>query len=298
MEKYSDSPPVAATYDVVHTTRYTYTESVSVSHHLARLSPRILPCQDVLHHELHIDPPPAMTMAHVDYFGNPTSFFIMDGAHTSLTVRAESRIVVRPKAIPAPASALPWEEARDHDALPLDAIECVFDAGLSRLADDLAAFARPSFPPERPLLEALLDLARRIHDEFTYDPRATTVATPLTDVLRLRRGVCQDFARLGIGCLRSLGLAARYVSGYLETQPPPGTERLVGADASHAWVAVYCPGTGWIDVDPTNNVLASTKHITLGWGRDYSDVSPVRGVILGGGDHSLDVGVDVIRIEE
>jgi transglutaminase-like putative cysteine protease len=282
-------------FDVVHTTRYTYSESVSVSHHLARLSPRILPCQDLVDHELQIDPVPAMARTHVDYFGNPATFFIMDGAHTSLTVRAQSRIVVKAKSVPPPGDARRWEDARDHDALPLDAIDCVFDPVPPRLLEELAAFARPSFPPGRPLLEAVLDLTRRVHGEFTYDPQATTVATPLTDVLRLRRGVCQDFARLEIGCLRSLGLAARYVSGYLETDAPSGTERLVGADASHAWLAVYCPGTGWIDVDPTNNVLPSTRHITLGWGRDYGDVSPIRGVILGGGDHSLAVSVDVTR---
>jgi transglutaminase-like putative cysteine protease len=286
----------AATYVVVHTTRYAYTEPVSVSHHIARLSPRPLPYQQCLQHDLQIDPAPAMTATHADYFGNPTTFFVMDGEHRTLTVRAESRIAVGPRDPPEPAGGPRWEDGRDHDLLPLDAIDCVFETVAAPLPADFAAYARPSFSPGRPLLDAVLDLTRRIHGEFAFDPQATTVATPLTDVLRLRRGVCQDFARFEIACLRSLGLAARYVSGYLETDPPPGTERLAGADASHAWLAFFCPGTGWIDVDPTNNLLPSTRHITLGWGRDYTDVSPVRGVILGGGDHSLEVSVDVVRV--
>ena len=150
------------------------------------------------------------------------------------------------------------------------------------------------FPQGRPLLEGVLDLTARIHDEFTFDPKATTVATPLTEVFASRRGVCQDFARLEIACLRSLGIPARYISGYMETVPPPGTPRLVGADASHAWLSVYCPGVGWIPVDPTNNLLPSDTHITVAWGRDYNDVSPIRGVILGGGAHALQVHVDVV----
>ena len=289
-----DASPV--TYEVVHTTRYEYGESVSVSHHVARLSPRVLPHQDCLHHELHIEPAPAVTRTHVDYFGNSMTFFVMEGAHKGLTVRARSRVVIRPKSVPVPASTPPWEAARDYDALPLDAIDCLFDSRSIRASEELAAYARPSFPSGRPVLEAVADLTRRIHEDFTFDAQATTVGTPLADVFRLRRGVCQDFARLGIACLRSLGLAAHYVSGYMETVPPLGRPRLAGADASHAWLAVYCPGSGWIDVDPTNNLLPSTSHVTLAWGRDYSDVSPIRGVILGGGEHSLEVSVDVVRV--
>jgi transglutaminase-like putative cysteine protease len=284
------------TYELVHTTRYEYSESVSVSHHVARLTPRVLPHQDCPHHELQIEPAPAVRRTHVDYFGNTVTFFVMEGAHPGLTVRARSTVVIRPTPVPAPASTPPWEAARDHDVLPLDAIECLFDSTSIQASEELAAYARPSFPSGRPVLDAVTELTRHIHEDFTFDPQATTVWTPLSDVFRLRRGVCQDFARLEIACLRSLGLAARYVSGYLETVPPPGTPRLAGADASHAWLAVYCPGSGWIDVDPTNNLLPSTAHVTLAWGRDYSDVSPIRGVILGGGDHSLQVNVDVMRV--
>ena len=285
-------------YEIVHTTDYDYSESVSVSHHVARLSPRTLPHQECLHHELHIEPSPAVTTTHLDYFGNAMTFFAMQGAYRRLTVFAQSQVAVSARSVPRPSDTPPWEAALDRTAFPLEAIECVFDSTPIRASAELAVYAHPSFPAGRPLLEAVTDLTRRIHEDFTFDPKATTVATPLTEVFKSRRGVCQDFAQLEIACLRSLGLAAHYVSGYLETVPPPGTPRLLGADASHAWLAVYCPENGWIDVDPTNNLLPSGTHVTLALGRDYSDVSPIRGVILGGGDHSLRVNVDVIRLEE
>jgi transglutaminase-like putative cysteine protease len=157
----------------------------------------------------------------------------------------------------------------------------------------LSAYAAPSFAARLPLIDAVIDLNRRINTDFTYDPAATDTSTPLAQVLREKRGVCQDFAHVAIGCLRSLGLAARYVSGYLETQPPPGQARLVGADASHAWASVYVPDLGWLDFDPTNNMLPSERHITVAWGRDFSDVTPLKGMVLGGGAHTLTVGVDV-----
>jgi transglutaminase-like putative cysteine protease len=285
----------AVTYDVVHTTLYDYTESVSVSHHVGRLSPRALPHQVCLSHQLHIEPAPAVTTRHVDYFGNMTTFFAMQGTHKRLTVRARSQVAVRAAAVPCAADTPPWEQVSDRGALPLEAIECTFEAVSARASADLAAYTRQSFLPGRPLLDAVVDLTRRVHADFTFDPKATTITTPLMEVFRSRRGVCQDFARVEIACLRSLGVPAHYVSGYLETVPPPGRPRLLGADASHAWLAVYCPGSGWIDVDPTNNVLPSNTHVTLAWGRDYGDVSPIRGVILGGGKHSLRVQVDVIR---
>lgn len=289
----SASTEAAATYEVVHTTKYKYSETVSVSHHLARVKPREFPGQECLAHELLIDPAPAVVRSHRDYFGNTVTFFIVERAHSELTVRATSTVKVVSR--PAPASTPPWEAARDYDALPLDALECLFDSASIAASDAVAGYAHPSFAPRRPLLEAVADLMRRIHADFTFDPKATTVTTPLRDVLSLRRGVCQDFARLAIACLRSFGVAARYVSGYLETLPPPGAPRLAGVDASHAWLAVYCPGLGWVDADPTNNMFPLTTHVTLAWGRDYADVSPVRGVILGGGQHSLQVSVDVLR---
>ena len=287
-------------FEIAHTTDYTYGAPVSVSHHVARLSPRTLPRQDCVQHELQIDPVPAAKATHVDYFGNRVTFFAMQGAHHRLTVHARSTVAVRAATPVSPSDTPPWDAALDPSSLPLDAIEYLFDSTLPRstaAGADLAGYARPSFAPGRPLLEAVVELTRRIHEDFTYDPRATTVATPLADVFRSRRGVCQDFAHLEIACLRSLGLSARYVSGYLETVPLHDTPRLVGGGASHAWLAVYCPGAGWVDVDPTNNLLPSDTHVTLAWGREYGDVSPIRGVILGGGGHSLRVNVEVTRVK-
>ena len=292
----AEAEPV--TYEVVHTTEYDYSESVAVSHHLARLSPRILPHQQRLHHELQIDPAPAVMTTHTDYFGNAVTYFGMQGAHKRLTVRARSRVALQATSLPAPSDTPPWETVADRTGLPLEALEFLFASALIPAGPQLAAYARAAFPPGRPLLDAVLELTRRIHDEFTFDREATTVATPLADVFKSRRGVCQDFARLEIACLRSLGLPARYISGYLETVPPADSSRLLGADASHAWLAVYCPDAGWIPVDPTNNLLPSVTHVTVAWGRDYGDVSPIHGVILGGGNHTLRVNVDVVRLPE
>jgi transglutaminase-like putative cysteine protease len=284
-------------YEITHTTEYDYTESVAVAHHIARLKPRDLRHQDCLDHELAIAPAPAVTSTHEDYFGNLVTLVAMQGPHTSLVIRARSTVTVAAPDLPHAGDTPPWEAATDRASLPFDAIEFVFDSTASRSQFIVEDYARASFPPGRPLLEGLVELTGRIHTEFAFDPRATTVATPLTEVFASRRGVCQDFARLEIACLRSLGIPARYVSGYMETLPPPGTPRLVGADASHAWLSVYCPGSGWIPVDPTNNLLPSDTHITVAWGRDYNDVSPIRGVILGGGAHALQVHVDVVRLD-
>jgi transglutaminase-like putative cysteine protease len=287
-----DLDPV--TFAVVHTTEYAYSDKVSVSHHLARLSPRARPNQSCLRHTLEFDPEPAVQSSHTDYFGNPTTFVAMQGAHTQLTVRARSTVTVAAKPLPVFAETCPWDEIAADPALPLDALEAL--SGPFRIKPEFRAYAATSFPPGRPVLEAVAELTERIYADFTFDPKATTVATSLADVFRLRRGVCQDFTRVEIACLRSLGLPARYISGYLETAPPPGKPRRVGADASHAWLAVYCKDAGWIDVDPTNNLLPSNGHVTLAWGRDYGDVSPIRGVILGGGEHTLRVNVDVVRV--
>jgi len=292
----ADTKPVQ--YEVVHTTRYDYSESVAVSHHMARLSPRVLPYQQRLQHDLLIEPPPAVMTTHTDYFGNAVTYFAMQGAHKRLIVRARSQVTMQAPSLPASSNTPPWEAVADRATLPLEALEFLFDAALIPVSTELRAYARAAFAPGRPLLDAVLELTRRIHDDFTFDREATTVATPLADVFKSRRGVCQDFARLEIACLRSLGLPARYVSGYLETVPPADSPRLVGADSSHAWLTVYCPEVGWIPVDPTNNLVPSLTHVTLAWGRDYTDVSPIHGVILGGGDHTLRVNVDVLRLPE
>jgi len=214
-------------------------------------------------------------------------------------VTAISEVAMETPPVSPAGSTPPWEEARDAvrrhgDEADLAAAPYSFDSPCIRRDDRLASYAAMSFTPGRPLLEASLELTSRIFHEFKYDPTATSVSTPTMEVFEKRRGVCQDFAHLEIGCLRSLGLAARYVSGYLLTDPRPGQPRLVGADASHAWLSVFGPGLGWIDLDPTNNVIPAMRHVTLAWGRDYGDVCPIKGVFLGGGSHWMTVAVDVV----
>lgn len=285
-------------YALTHRTTYRYRSDVAVSHHLARLQPRILPWQQVENFQLEIEPVPVASDERTDWYGNSTSFFSIGSPHEKLVVTARSHVSVTAPFLPVAAQTPPWESVRKRcasDVLTPDSAvgEFRFDSPHITRKAAFADYAAASFPRERPLLEAVSDFTARIYREFKFDPRATTVATPLDEVLSHRRGVCQDFAHLAIAGLRSLGLPARYVSGYLETQPPPGRARLVGADASHAWFSVWCPGHGWIDADPTNNILPGDRHITVAWGRDFSDVSPLRGVVVGGGNHSLGVSVDV-----
>jgi transglutaminase-like putative cysteine protease len=289
-------------YRVTHNTTYTYSEPVSLCHHLSHLTPRQGPWQTCRHSNLLIEPLPAVTTEHTDYFGNPATFFTVQEPHRQLSMTAVHVAEVTPFEPPEPAQTPPSETVcdflrtdRSHDGL--DAFQFTLDSPYIPLAPELAGYAAQSFPAGRPLLEGVLELTRRIHADFRYDKRATTVATPLREVFAGRHGVCQDFAHLEIGCLRSLGLAARYVSGYLCTIAPPGRSRLVGADASHAWLSVFCPGFGWIDVDPTNNTVPHGQHILLAWGRDYGDVSPSKGVILGGGHHAVSASVDVELLE-
>jgi len=292
----------AARYHVVHETSYLYESPVSVSRQHLHLTPRDCSWQSCIAHQISIDPEPTLSLSRVDHFGNPVQQFAIEAPHSRLNVRAESIIDVRPHLIDVVlADSLPWEQARQALAygtrpVRLEANGFLFESPYVRVKHEFAAYARPCFTPKRPLLEAVNALMNLIHAEFKFDPEATTVSTPVLKILENKRGVCQDFAHLMLACLRSLGLAARYVSGYLLTQPPPGKPRLVGADASHAWVSVYCPdadGERWVDFDPTNNLLPDTQHITLAWGRDFGDVSPLRGVILGGDAHELDVAVTV-----
>jgi transglutaminase-like putative cysteine protease len=287
-------------YRVSHTTTYTYSEPVTLCHNLAHLMPRNSPRQTCLKSQLIVSPVSEVTLPQQDYFGNKATFFAIQKPHQKLNIQALHETEVLPFAAPDSPTTPIWDETVrrleiTRDSESLDAYQFTFDSPLCQASTALADYARSSFPPRRPLLAAVSDLTSRIHADFQYDPRATTVATPLAEVLAGRRGVCQDFAHLAIGCLRSLGLAARYVSGYLMTTPPADGERLVGGDASHAWLSVYCPGCGWIDVDPTNDQVVSDQHITLAWGRDYGDVTPIKGVILGGRQHTVTVAVDVAR---
>jgi transglutaminase-like putative cysteine protease len=285
-------------YKIVHRTTYKYKYPVSVGNHVSCLKPRSLLHRQLAHSELRIQPPPAMRTERVDYFGNLLCFFTVQEPHKELVVEARSEVRLDGNATPWPQWSLPWEEAarslpNDHTPTGLEAYQFVFESPRIRIRPEFAAYAFQSFTPGRPMAEALLDLTARIHKDFRFDSKVTNVRTPTEEVFRKRRGVCQDFAHLQIACLRSLNLAARYVSGYLRTYPPPGRPRLVGADASHAWVSAYCPGIGWLDMDPTNNLVPSEGHVTLAWGRDYGDISPLRGLILGGGVHTLKVAVDM-----
>jgi transglutaminase-like putative cysteine protease len=288
----------ALLYEITHTSSYDYVGHVSFSHHLLRLAPRQNARQRRLSHELSIEPSPAVASSHSDYFNNLTHFITIDRPHTQLVITSRSRIALQPPFIPAPNETPAWEIVRawcrgDHSGRAMEAHEFTYASPLVPLGHHFADYAAASFEPSHSLLDAVTDLTRRIGNDFKFDPAATTVTTPVSEVFRQRRGVCQDFAHLQIACLRSLGLPARYVSGYLETDPPPGLPKLLGADASHAWVSLFCPGIGWIDVDPTNNCFPSLRHITIGWGRDYSDVCPIRGVLMGSQNQSLSVAVDV-----
>jgi transglutaminase-like putative cysteine protease len=295
-------------YVVVHETKYGYEHPVGLSRQILHLSPRDLPWQTVLAHEITVTPPPSdgLVTAH-DAFGNPTRAFSIDSDHDELVVRAESTVEITARQYPADDASPAWDAVRERLAYrggskpaphDLDAARFLFESMRVRNKRELAAWTASCFPPGAPLLRGVRALMERIHGDFKFDPAATTVSTPVMDVFARKRGVCQDFAHLMLSCLRSIGLAARYVSGYVLTRPPPGRPRLVGADASHAWVSVYCPEHGWVDADPTNAVFPSLEHVTLGWGRDYDDVIPLRGVLLGGGEHELDVAVTVVPSEE
>jgi transglutaminase-like putative cysteine protease len=289
-------------YRVTHTTTYAYEEIVSIGHNEVRLEPRTTPRQRCLETVLAIDPTPAVRATGLDYFGNPTSFFTVQEPHPRMVLVAQSELEI--DTFELPEATPPWEELcrrlrHDRSAGALAAYEMSFESPLVPLAAPFAAYAAPSFEPGRLLLDAVLDLTRRIHAEFEYRPGATSVTTPVGAVLEQRSGVCQDFAHVEIACLRALGLPARYVSGYVRTQrvsderDAGGGELLVGGDASHAWVSVWMGDAGWVDVDPTNDLVASDQHLTLAWGRDYGDVAPIKGVILGGGGHSVEVAVAV-----
>jgi transglutaminase-like putative cysteine protease len=291
-------------YRITHTTSYQYTDPVGSSFNEARLLPRACPQQVLLAAHLEISPVETDFRVREDFFGNQVAYFSINQSHTEFRVTAISEVQVYPAAAQMSLShGMAWEAVREtlqNNVSPhnLEAKQYVLDSPLIAASQELAGYAQDSFLPGRPLVEAVYDLMQRIHRDFTFDPEFSSVATPLTEVLEHRRGVCQDFAHLAIGCLRSQGLAARYVSGYIETLPPPGKEKLVGADASHAWFSVYIPEQGWMDFDPTNNQVPHDQHITVAWGRDYSDVTPLKGVIFGGKNHSLKVSVEMEPLGE
>jgi len=290
-------------YRVTHRTRYVYDDTVTQCYSLAHLLPRNTFFQRCNSAFIQVDPLPAIGTDRTDYFGNHTYHFSVQFPHTVLEVTASSEVEILSQrqslsldfgATCADVRLMLYSPDNEDN---VRAREFLLNSPKVQASPALADYARPSFSDERPFFSCVRDLTERIYQDFTYDPRFTEVATPLEEVLQHRRGVCQDFAHLAIGCLRSLGYPARYVSGYLETEPPPGTEKLEGADASHAWFSAYSPAEGWADFDPTNNLMAMEQHITTAWGRDYADVTPLKGSVLGGGSsHQLEVAVDVQRV--
>jgi transglutaminase-like putative cysteine protease len=285
-------------YRITHRTTYEYAAPVSVSHHAARFQPRHELPQECLDFRITITPPPAVTKTHTDYFGNSLCMFSIQRLHQRMEVLAESTVSVAARTPPVPGLSPTWTDVQQQFRDPVSPAdvqpyEFCLDSPLVHAVPEFAEYARKSFQDAVPLLVGARHLTQRIFREFAYDREATDVATPLLEAWKKRRGVCQDFAHFGIACLRSLGLPARYVSGYIRTVAPAGKPRLIGGDASHAWFSVYCPHAGWVDFDPTNNVLPGDEHVTVAVGRDFSDVSPLSGILTGGGDHEVVVSVDV-----
>lgn len=290
-------------YRVTHSTHYDYTETVTLCHNQARLTPSSEGRQQCRRYLLTVDPTPKIVRERRDYFGNRVIYFGVEAPHTELVVNMVSEVVT--EAAPAQlqlGAERPWEQVRDAVARGEDAElrmvqQFLCDSPLVRTMPELSAYAMESFTPGRGIMEASLDLTHRIYTDFSYDPTATTISTPLDQVWKERRGVCQDFAQLAISALRGIGLPAGYVSGYLETLPPEGGKKLVGSDASHAWVSLYLPDVGWLEFDPTNDQMPTEQYIVLARGRDYADVAPLNGVIYGGGPHTMKVSVDVVDLD-
>jgi len=289
-------------FKVVHKTAYQYFEPLSLCHNIGRLIPRDTDKQVLKNYRIDIDPLPDIFNEYEDFFGNKLFYFSIEREHSKLTVTVTSEIQ---KTAPASLqtdmlSPKSWEAVRQqlqqYKTEFLDVLQYIPETSMTSFNQEIKAYALQSFTPQRPLFDAAFNLMQRIFQDFKFMPGFTTISTPLAEVMQLRRGVCQDFAHLGIACLRSLGLPARYVSGYIETLPQPGHTKLFGVDASHAWFSVFIPGSGWVDFDPTNNQIPSMQHLAIGWGRDYTDVAPLKGVIIGSGSHQLNVSVDVRRM--
>ena len=285
-------------YQVTHRTVYGYSEPAALSQNDVCLTVRNTPYQTCESTALDITPKPSSLSVRRDFFGNQVHQFMVQLPHEELAIVTQSRVTTFPGPVPDAASSPPWESVRGLTGAPddpgaLDAAFFMYPSQFVRPSRKFYDYALPSFPPGRPVLEGAMDLTGRIYTDFKYEKDATQIGTPIEKVLENRKGVCQDFAHLQIACFRSMNIAARYVSGYLETLPPPGKVKLAGADASHAWLSIFVPGLGWVDLDPTNNMIPAERHITVAWGRDYADVTPVKGIVWGGGSHRMNVSVDV-----
>lgn len=289
-------------YSVEHTTKYQYHEQVSLCHNIAALTPRNTDKQICRSFNIIISPLPEILEEHTDFFGNKLYYFVVEQEHSALTVTVKSQIEkIITTDIPTPYPEQSWEAVRDMLLASagelMDEKQFTHPTDITAATEEIKNYAGLSFPPGKPLYEAVFHLISRIYTDFSFTPGFTTISTPLSVVMKEKKGVCQDFAHLAISCIHSMGLPARYISGYLETLAPAGKEKLTGVDASHAWIAVFIPGMGWVDFDPTNNQVATEQYITIGWGRDYFDVIPLKGVIISSSSHELSVSVDVKRIE-
>jgi transglutaminase-like putative cysteine protease len=292
---------VTRRYQITHHTEYRYSDVVTSSYGRGFLTPRDAPRQRCLHHELRIDPEPGDRSTSRDAYGNISTYFHVTAAHRTLSVTSSSVVdveLVPPQHYSAGMATASWEANRPDGPAGALATEFALDLRPPEITDAVRDYAAPSFVAGRPLIDALRDLSSRIYTDFTYRSGSTTVSTFVDEVVAAREGVCQDFARLAVACLRANGLAASYVSGYLATDPPPGRERMVGIDATHAWAAVWTPGDRWLAFDPTNDQMVDERYIIVGWGRDYADIPPLRGIIYTDSEHSaIDVSVDVAPFE-
>lgn len=290
-------------YKITHRTTYDYAAPVVQSRHLLYLTPRQTPQQTRARNSLLVEPAPTSKVEQLDYFGNAAVHIALERDHTRFTATAQSEVAVSATPKIDFKATSPWREVANRRVdrvrgFDRSIIDFTAFSPLATPTLDIRRFAEETLPADAPILVAAQALMSRIHDEFRYDPTSTDISTPVVQVLEQRSGVCQDFAHIGIAALRALGLPARYVSGYIRTHPPEGKERLIGADASHAWFSVWAPETGWVDFDPTNNLVQSDDHVTVAYGRDFADVSPISGVLLGGGDHTVSVSVDVAPMDE
>jgi transglutaminase-like putative cysteine protease len=276
-------------YTIQHTTAYTYLEPVSLCHNIARLMPRNTDDQICRNTVIQIIPEPDRINEYEDFFGNKVIYFSIEKEHWELTVQVTSEV----ERNEINEEIKPGKFRSENDLV--DIKQYSFATPMTNWDEEILIYASRSFQPDKSVFEAAQDLTKRIYKDFEYKPGHTTIATPLSQVMKERKGVCQDFAHLAIACIRSMGLSARYVSGYIETFSPEGVEKLIGSDASHAWFSVFTPEQGWVDFDPTNNCIVSDQHITIGWGRDYADIAPMEGIILSSGSHELTVSVDVKR---
>ncbi len=289
-------------YTIKHTTTYTYHESVPLCHNLAILTPRNTPLQNCQIFEFDVSPTPDIVEEYFDFFGNKIIYFIIENEHEKLVVTTTSIVEKRPAMLTlTQLNHQSWESVRDAFSISkgdlMEEKQYLIPTEVTTPSDSIIQYAVQSFPQGRSLFDSVYDLMNRIYKDFTYTAGFTTVSTPLSEVMTERKGVCQDFAHLGIACVQAMGLAAKYVSGYLETTPIPNEQKLKGADASHAWFSVYIPEMGWVDFDPTNNKLPDEQHITIAWGRNYFDIIPLRGVIMSSNQHQLDISVEVMRMQ-